>query len=454
MKDVYLINYAVKGIKSIDQWAKLSFYNKTFRRDFSIKGFNIKGIYGANGAGKSGIITSMKILKSIILDPQYLNNPLVQKQLDELINKSTRKLQYDVDFLVLFEDGLRLYHYSVALEKGLPHYYVITQEVLTKRKATAHSHNDTIVYSVDAGKLSFVDKNEKYSDMLREASINLLSMASLSSIFMSKGLFPDADRSDLSSTFIDLLLLFLFGHSIYVYLDTPDDHTEYAMNSLLLHGDEYNYSEALEQMSGLLEHKGNLNKMQPLLLTVTDMRIPKKSIKELEKQVAMLKDFLCIFKKDLKNITIDRKEDNSSYICSLIMDYGEYTIYAEFESTGIKKLIKLFTYLQKMVTGNIVFIDELDSNLHDVYLCALLEYLMEYGEGQLCFTTHNIGPMDILRKNQKSIDFLSVDRTVYQWTKNGNYSPSKLYKNGMIEGSPFNVDSIDFIGVFGDDGED
>ena len=107
-----------------------------------------------------------------------------------------------------------------------------------------------------------------------------------------------------------------------------------------------------------------------------------------------------------------------------------------------------------MVTGNIVFIDELDSNLHDVYLCALLEYLMEYGEGQLCFTTHNIGPMDILRKNQKSIDFLSVDRTVYQWTKNGNYSPSKLYKNGMIEGSPFNVDSIDFIGVFGDDGED
>ena len=26
---------------------------------------------------------------------------------------------------------------------------------------------------------------------------------------------------------------------------------------------------------------------------------------------------------------------------------------------------------------------------------------------------------------------------------------SKLYRNGMIEGSPFNVDSIDFIGVFG-----
>lgn len=34
------------------------------------------------------------------------------------------------------------------------------------------------------------------------------------------------------------------------------------------------------------------------------------------------------------------------------------------------------------------------------------------------------------------------------------YSPSKLYRSGMIEGSPFNIDSIDFIGAFGLDGED
>ena len=101
-----------------------------------------------------------------------------------------------------------------------------------------------------------------------------------------------------------------------------------------------------------------------------------------------------------------------------------------------------------MVNGKIVFIDELDSNLHDVYLCALLEYLMEYGKGQLCFTTHNIGPMDILKKNKKSIDFLSSNHKVYSWTVNGHYSPAKMYREGMIEGSPFNVDSIDFIGIF------
>ena len=102
----------------------------------------------------------------------------------------------------------------------------------------------------------------------------------------------------------------------------------------------------------------------------------------------------------------------------------------------------------------IVFIDEFDSNIHDVYLCALLEYLMEYGKGQLCFTTHNVGPMDVLKHHKKSIDFLSEDHEIYSWTTSGNYSPSKLYRNGMIEGSPFNIDSIDFIGIFGSGEED
>ena len=103
---------------------------------------------------------------------------------------------------------------------------------------------------------------------------------------------------------------------------------------------------------------------------------------------------------------------------------------------------------RKWYKGGIVFIDELDSNLHDVYLCALLEYLMNYGQGQLCFTTHNVGPMDILKRNKKSIDFLSIDNKIYPWKTNGNYSPAKLYRNGMIEGSPFNIDDIDFIDVF------
>lgn len=175
---------------------------------------------------------------------------------------------------------------------------------------------------------------------------------------------------------------------------------------------------------------------------------PQPNIDEYEKRIERLYGFISIFKRDLKSIVIDKTEDKDQYICDLVMQYENYRFSAEFESTGIKKLIKLYEFFNEMAAGNIVFIDELDSNLHDVYLCALLEYLMEYGQGQLCFTTHNIGPMDVLKRNKKSIDFLSVNHKIYPWVKNGNYSPANLYKNGMIEGSPFNIDSTDFIGVF------
>ncbi len=108
----------------------------------------------------------------------------------------------------------------------------------------------------------------------------------------------------------------------------------------------------------------------------------------------------------------------------------------------------MFVNLRDMFNGGIVFIDEIDSNIHDVYLCAIIEFLAQYGKGQLCFTSHNIGPMDILKTRKKSIDFLSEDHRIIPWTSNGNYSPASLYKKGMVEGSPFNIEAIDFMGVF------
>lgn len=96
-------------------------------------------------------------------------------------------------------------------------------------------------------------------------------------------------------------------------------------------------------------------------------------------------------------------EYDSSFTSVWVEPYVIYKYRLKKPVTGIKKLIQLFAYLNEMVEGGIVFIDEFDSNIHDVYLCALLEYLMEYGKGQLCFTTHNVGPMDVLKHHKKSI---------------------------------------------------
>ena len=231
-----------------------------------------------------------------------------------------------------------------------------------------------------------------------------------------------------------------------VYMDQSDNHTDYILKSMLKYSIESDKDDT--DIDSLRKSALRLN-FSPIIAFSGGTGVVVKSMyKYYEKKVKRLKEFIKIFKNDLTDIKIDRKEDGDNYVCNMNMVYGEYVVHTEFESTGVKKLIRLFDYLQLMVRGGIVFIDEFDSNLHDVYLCALLEYLMEYGKGQLCFTTHNVGPMDVLKRNKKSIDFLSIDHKIYPWTTNGNYSPSKLYRNGMIEGSPFNVDSIDFIGIF------
>lgn len=46
MKDIFLINYSVKGIKTLDKLVSLSFYKKTISKNFDTQEYNVKGIYG------------------------------------------------------------------------------------------------------------------------------------------------------------------------------------------------------------------------------------------------------------------------------------------------------------------------------------------------------------------------------------------------------------------------
>ena len=444
MKDVYLVNYSVKGIKSIDEFVDLSFYKKTIGKNTNFKDYNLKAIYGENGSGKSGIITSLRILKELIVNPDYLNNHIIQRQLSELINKELSSVHFSVEFYVAFDDSPTLYNYAVLLEKDIGERYYIKEESLSERNARSHNRQMKSVFVVEDGIITQMDEGS-FCDCVKEKTKNLLKDSALSAVFM-KRIMPDIEEIDeVNSALLAVVALYIFGCSIYTYLDSEDEHEEYIMSDMMAH--QISYIDRI-----IKEHvQHNLSRGKDVLLHAIHpgvMTVQKEKIGIYEKQVTGLVRFIRIFKPQLKDITIQKRDNGSFWNCELEMMYDTYSINSEFESTGIKKLIKLYSYIQKVVNGDIVFIDELDSNLHDVYLCALLEYLMAYAEGQLCFTTHNIGPMDVLKKNKKSIDFLSTEQKIYPWVSNGNYSPSKLYREGMIEGSPFNVDSTDFIGVF------
>lgn len=449
MHTIYLTNYSVKGIKTLNQLVSLSFYKKIISNSMNTQEYNIKGIYGMNGSGKSGIITSVNIFRNLLIDPQYLNNPIVQKNLDAIVNKKTEELFIAAEFIVKTENMLHLFRYEVTLTKETNGRYIISHEKLSTKKATSQTNVEIIIFEIQNGEIiDTPSKNlDAFVDIAYQKTANLLSSATITASLHKIAVDYAVEKEKCSSIFVaGILQLWQLGTMLYVYLDDSDDHREYFVYNL-------NYLSSLNSKE--IENKELLQSLVELqykpfpFISISGNCIHKRLYKVFENNAQKLCDFIRIFKPDLEKIEIDKKEDHEFYICDLIMVYDSYKVHAEFESTGIKKLIKLFAYLQRMVEGAIVFIDEFDSNLHDVYLCALLEYLMEHGKGQLCFTTHNVGPMDVLKRHKKSIDFLSIDHKIYPWTTNGNYSPSKLYKNGMIEGSPFNVDSTDFVGVFG-----
>ena len=447
MKHIYLVNYRVKGIKTLEEEVSLSFYKKTITMPLDTKEYNIKGIYGINGSGKSGIVASVDILRNLLLDDGYLNNPMVQKNLEAIINKKSKELFIGADFLAEYKEKTYLYRYEILLKKTLNDKYAISSEKLSYRLATSKKDDFNSLIEVKNGIIDYIDikNDEELKNTFIQNTLNLLSMSAVSSVFLDK-MYPYEEQINNIISLDGVLLLINLGIRMKVYMDQSDNHIDYLLKNMLMYTMESDKDDTY--IDSLRKGALRLNRSSIDAISGGTDLIAKPIYTLYEKKVKRLKEFIKIFKPDLTDIRIDRKEDGDNYVCNLNMVYGDYVVHTEFESTGVKKLIRLFDYLQFMVRGGIVFIDEFDSNLHDVYLCALLEYLMEYGKGQLCFTTHNVGPMDVLKRNKKSIDFLSIDHKIYPWTTNGNYSPSKLYRNGMIEGSPFNVDSIDFIGIF------
>lgn len=436
----YLLNVTVAGVKCIEEEIRLDFYKKIVNQKFDADKYRIKAIYGENGSGKSAIITAVKIFQDIICNSQYLSESKNQKLLDELINKKTQHYKFKCEFLCRLEKDNIIFAYELQLKKNESGLYEIVYEKLSERSGNYSNSRYKSIYEVSNGKLIFVNaQNENYS-MIEKMTYNLLGKSSFLNIyFFNFNNFNKDTVTDSTRIYVRVCICMVLAFIIKVYLDEEDKHELYFIKKV--------FSERIENDNNYISE--NVLEIMDSL-SVTDSIIPKNNFDIYVEKINNLTAFLRIFKHDLKSIEIDKKDDGDNYRCDLNLNYGDYLINKEFESTGIKKLIKLYDCFDAASKYGIVFIDEMDSNLNDVYLCKIIEYFMYYGKGQLCFTTHNLDPMSVLKENKYSIDFLSSDNKLVSWVSKGNATPDNYFKNGMIENIPFNIDATDFIGVFGE----
>jgi hypothetical protein len=427
----------MSGIKSIKNEIRLDFYKKTVDKNFDPDKFRVKAIYGENGSGKTAIITGIKIFQDLMLSNQYLNESKNQRFLDEIINKETSRFTFGCEYITGEEESYIVYDYNFELEKNNKGDYVIKHESLNLKNGNYPNNNYVNVYECDNGELININCNETVKNIIEKKTFNLLNKNPFMSLYIVD--YTSVIEKDKEFSYNIAVMLFLIA-LINVYINEEDKHDIYFLRKTIRESHEKS-SEYINDINEILDTISVYSGFDDNSISKSEFDKYKESVKQLTK-------FIQIFKRELKSIDIDAKDDGDNYRCELIFNYGNYKVNKEFESTGIKKLVRLYSAFKAANNFGIAFVDEMDSNINDIYLCKLIEYFMYYGKGQLCFTMHNVDPMSLLKQNKNSIDFLSSDNKIVSWVSKGHASPENYYKNGMIENSPFNIDATDFIGIF------
>lgn len=440
----YINQLTINGIKSIDKPITLNFTNLTIRPNMNNAGSNVMAIYGPNGSGKSGIITAMYIYKRIIEDKAGITDGYFSKFIYSSINQSLKKMNIEVIFSCKLNKKIptNLKHIIELVIKE-EEICISKEEILINTGRTIKENNFESYIKVENGKLLYindVDSNSLKENPIYIASFNLLEKNSIVSC-LSK--IPNNVINDYlgnKNGFVYLLMVAYFSREVVVELNKEDTHMSYISNKLML--ERLVKENSTTQIND--ENKDSYIDKVFYLSTQNSDIVKVEDYDSYSEYISDLTKFIKIFKPSLDEIVIDKKINANEYYCKKIFKYGEMEVDLEFESTGIKKIIRIYSALKSCANGKITFIDEMDANLHDVYFTKLIEFFKNDAYGQLCFTTHNLKPIEILKDNKHALVFLSNDSRIYSWTKDGNKSPMTKYINGLIPYSPFLVESFDF----------
>lgn len=441
----FLLSYSVNGIKSIKNEVKLDFYKKTIDKNPNFSKYNVKAIYGENGTGKSAIITSVKVLKNLVINAYYLKDSSNIDVLNNLVNVDTKRFSIEVCFFSNIKyHFIHKYSINVFFDENEKH-YKIQSECLSERSINGKKWH--IIYKIVDGSLTESCSNITFNKINVENGKNTLIEQTFASYFVSKmpGILDKNKTEKDSKMIFGLVILFLFMSNIFVYMEDSDNYkNRVSLDQIIKYIEDRKDMEIFPKKRSIIEE----------IMIDREGILKKTDIEQFKHSLEGMTEFIKLFKPSLKNVDANLKENKELYNYELEFDYCSYKINSLYESNGIKKLIRLYKAIEAINNGEIVFIDEFDSNIHDVYLCKLIEYICNYTDGQLCFTSQSLMPMTVLANRKKSIDFLSRDGSIVSWVKNSHYKPLNQYYDGMIENSPFNIDDFDFIKVFGDNNEE
>ena len=430
--EFYLLEFRLKGIKNIEKEIAINFYKQDIRK-FNRDNYNVKGIFGRNGIGKTAIIKGIEILRNIVLDSDYLI--LKNSLLNEIINKKLKECYLSSEFLIIDKNNKKhIFEHSIKLkiENGK---IIITKEIINKKKLDRKEILKILI--IENGKINKEKSNYfKNLDEIEKLSMNLLDRKSIIKLIIDnveKNIEKEG-TNELKSEKFEFIYLYVLYLKVNVFTHSEDSH--YKMVYINFENQNWLDKIYVDYINQEAKKRNILSKT-------------KEKIENLNKNLKRKERFLKLFNPELNKIEFEKKDfDENYYEIEYVFNYKDYKINFEYESMGMKSLFRLFDVLDTINNGGIVFVDEIDMSIHDLYLNRLIEFFAENGKGQFIFTAHNTSILDTLKKYKNSIDFMTEYKEIKPWIKNGNYSPRKQYLEGMLPNMPYNIEYYDFFEIF------
>ena len=360
-----LLQFSCSNYRSIKEEITFSMVSvkdtETDRRTVTFKDMEVEritAIYGANGSGKSNVISSIEFASGLITN-SMMNQP------GQLIYTFLHKLQEErvpTKFSFHFEMNNIRYVYSFSISCG-----VVDEEYLyyfpNNRKIKIFTRKGMNIYPGSRYKNAF----QLSLNVLQENRLFLSCAANYSR------------AEEIKEAFI------FFSTKLVIYkvkVDEPRSNNWY----------EYSY----RIMESRPEVKREFLKIMEYLDTgIRDIRSETKKYtgEELTRILpAGLKDSLDALMPEIKtNGLLNMKT-------SVVYDEFE-TDLAREESTGIQKLFQMICpMIDILETGKVLICDEIETGLHEVIVHKIIELFYElYPErkAQFIFTTHNTSLLDL-----------------------------------------------------------
>lgn len=432
---IRLLQLTTYGIKSLEKPITINFANATIEK--GLKKLNkVKGIYGYNGGGKSALISSVYFYKVIVTNANCFSNEGFKRLLAKLINCRSNEFYFSAVFAS--DNGERIFKHEIMVKKNPDQGPFIDEENLSiSSRRTLNEDFDLIVGRKGIGPLEgMVPQKELPKHLFGEYLLHRSLVAEVVSML-------EAEKREPKNAFEEVAMAFYrFASSILVYLSKTDRRSSLRTEEMVKSMKAY-YDHEREKPDEQDYDEENDSE---------DIVIASEKLEKFKKENGRLEKFIRIFKPSLKSIKLRQRSVGRYYIIKRIFAYDDYEVGLEYESSGIKRLVHLFQYLDFCAKGGIVFIDEIDPNINSVFLGKMISFFKKYGKGQLTFTSHNLETMDLLKNERRAIEVLGDEGEMDHWIQKGNRSPKNDYSSGHFPNSPMNEEDFDFISVF--QGED